>query len=77
MPEPYTQDIGAGSGPTIMFAGISDAKRIPLNWVVVRAHPSRKNNFPVPDQGGRGTRNPGVLHRTCPARAVGPSLMKS
>ena len=31
----------------IMFAGISDAKRIPLNWLVVQAHPSRKNNFQV------------------------------
>lgn len=31
----------------IMFTGISDAKRIPLNWLVVQAHPSRKNNFQV------------------------------
>lgn len=31
----------------IMFTGISDAKRIPLNWLVVQAHPSRKNGFQV------------------------------
>lgn len=31
----------------IMFAGISDAKRIPLNWLVVQAHPARKSSFQV------------------------------
>jgi hypothetical protein len=31
----------------IMFAGISDAKRIPLAWLVVQVHPMRKNNLQV------------------------------
>jgi hypothetical protein len=31
----------------IMFAGISDAKRIPLAWLVVQVHPMRKKGFQV------------------------------
>ncbi|HEV3264830.1 MAG TPA: hypothetical protein VG014_04860 [Acidimicrobiales bacterium] len=31
----------------IMFAGLSDAKRIPLAWLVVQVHPMRKKGFQI------------------------------
>ncbi len=36
-----------GDSLEIMFAGLSDAKRIPLAWLVVQVHPMRKKGFQI------------------------------
>jgi hypothetical protein len=41
----------------IMFAGLTDAKRIPLAWLVVQVHPMRKKGLQV-QIGSSSTKQP-------------------